>query len=150
TDSGPPSDLSRSRQAHLLAERGEARIVLVAQDEGVGEDVLDICFAVHKSPIEPLEGCFGVIAQRVYLGNLVGLGGCILFEQRLERRIGRVPIPTDLQCEGNRAVPLMSTGFLLCSDERSLGIASLDFNDSESVVVKLCERLQLDSPVDGL
>jgi hypothetical protein len=39
TDSRPLSNLCRRRQAHLLAERGEARIVLVTQDERIEEEV---------------------------------------------------------------------------------------------------------------
>ena len=41
-----PGFLSRHRQSHLAAERGEAWIVLEAQDEGVEEKIIDPWIAV--------------------------------------------------------------------------------------------------------
>ena len=63
----------------------------------------------------------------------------ILFEQNFERRIGRAPIPADLQCEGKRAVPRVSQGLLLCGGERCLGVTALDLDAREGAVMKLCK-----------
>jgi hypothetical protein len=54
----------RHRQTDLAAESGEARIVLVAQDEGVEEKVLDARIPVATGPIEPLEGCLRICLLR--------------------------------------------------------------------------------------
>jgi hypothetical protein len=97
-----------------------------------------------------LEGRLRIVAQRIHLGDLMGLNVGILFDQDPECRVGRVPIPADLQCKGKRAVPCMSGGFLLCRGERRLGIAALDFDERERAVMKLREGLQLDGPVDRL
>src|SRR5882672_840510 len=47
--------LPRHRQPDLAAERSEARIVLVAQDERVVEEVHDARISVAQGPIEPRE-----------------------------------------------------------------------------------------------
>jgi hypothetical protein len=73
--------LPRYGQADLAAESCKARIVLVAQDEGVVEDVLDARIAIAPRAIEPLEGLLRIVALRVYLGDPVGSGVRILLNQ---------------------------------------------------------------------
>src|SRR5262249_10640793 len=129
--SDPLSNLCRRRQAHLPAERGEARIVLVAQNEGVIEEIEYRRIPAAPCPIEPCEGLLRIVAQRVDLRDLVGGAAAVLVDQRLECRIGRTPVGADLRCEGEREVLPDSGGLLLRGGERRLSIAALDFDDCE-------------------
>src|SRR5262249_9346269 len=105
------------RQPNLAAERLKARIVLVAQDEGVIEENLDARIAVGQGPIKPLEGRLGIVAQRIDLGDLVGRNARMLVDQRPESRIGRAPVATDLACEGERGVLNIAGRLLLRGGE---------------------------------
>jgi hypothetical protein len=60
------------RQADSAAEGRKARIVLIAQDEGVEKDGLNTRIAAAPGPIEPLEGRLRIVAQRVNLRDLEG------------------------------------------------------------------------------
>jgi hypothetical protein len=87
---------ARDGQANLATEGCEARIVLVAQDEGVEEHIRHARIAAGPRSIEPLEGCLRVVAKRIDLSDLIGLNAGILFDQRLERRFGGSAVVTDL------------------------------------------------------
>jgi hypothetical protein len=115
---GGPFFLFRSAgdgQANLATKRGEARIVFAAQDEGVEEDVRHARIAARPSPIEPLEGRLCVAAQRIDLRDLIGRDAGILFDQRLERRVGRAAVTADLPCEDKRVIVPRSRRLLLRS-----------------------------------
>src|ERR1700733_14021052 len=57
---GQQQSLTRHGQADLAAESRKARIVLIALDEGVVEEVHDAWIAGAPSPIEPLECCIRI------------------------------------------------------------------------------------------
>jgi hypothetical protein len=117
--------------AYLAAESGEARIFLVAQDEGVVEKALDIRLAVAPGPIEPLEGCLGVVAQRIDLGDLLSKTVGMLLSQRLESSVCGGPVTANLPREGERDVLPAPRDLLLRGIERRLHIAALDLDDGE-------------------
>ena len=107
--------LTRHGQADLAAECGKARIVLVAQDEGVVEKILDTLIAVAPGPIEPLEGRLRVVAQRVDFGDLVGGTAGILLDQCPKRRIGCTPVAPDLPCVGRATMSCYTPGGACCA-----------------------------------
>jgi hypothetical protein len=129
-----------------VTEGCEARIRLIAHHEGVGEEVNDACIAVVPGAIEPLEGLRRVVAEGVYLGDLVSRTSGVLLDQGLEGRIGRASVTADLRREGDRAVAPRTRRLLLRGGECRLRILSLDLDDREPLMTDRCTGLQLDGP----
>jgi len=88
-----------------LRQSCKARIVLVAQDEGVVEEARDTRIASAPGPIEPLEGRRGIATQRVDFCDLKSPTVRILLDKRRECRIARASVTADLPCERERDIP---------------------------------------------
>jgi hypothetical protein len=116
--------LSGHRQPDLAAEGRKARIVLVAQDEGVIEETLYASIVAIPGPIEPIEGLLRIVAKRVNLRDLEGSIAGILLDQRLECRIGRAAVRADLQCGGEGDGLPRPGRLLLSGGERCLRVAA--------------------------
>jgi hypothetical protein len=134
--------------ADLAAERGKARIILVLQDEGVGEEFRHVWIADIPGPVEPLEGCVCVLTRRVDHCNLVGSSVAVLRDQGSESRVRGSPVAADLSRQRQRPLARRSGRFLLRGGECSLCITPQDLDRGKHRIIALSSWLKLNGPAN--